>query len=95
MNTGRRRVAQCARLLMRCERCEPVNGRSGARRAANCGVSMARVFWGRCGYPSDLFIARFIGEDSLSIVFLAARYYTGNCITGGPSGNEDEKCRRA
>ena len=62
VNTRRRRIAQCAGLLMQCER---ASGRSGVCLAASCGVStgMARAFRGKCGYPSGL----FIGEDSLSM----------------------------
>ena len=60
VNTRRRRIAHCAGLLMRCER---ASGRYGVCLAASCGVSMAWAFWGKCGYPSGL----FIGEDSLSM----------------------------
>ena len=79
VNTRRRRIAQCARPLMRCEH---VNGHPAALAclAASCGVSMAWAIWGKCGNPSGL----FIGEDSLSMAFIAAWDYTGNCITGGP-----------
>jgi hypothetical protein len=84
VNTHRRRIAQCASLLIKCER---VNGH--LERVLRClhGTGLLGR-GGGCVYPSGL----FIGEDSLSEDLHGV--YCRLRLPGGPSGNEDEKCRR-